>query len=67
MEKREKYFLVPLDSFTNECVVSQTPVRCINTVHMSVVVYNAFRFLLCHTREIVVHRWVVIVVVRCTA
>ena len=48
LEKIEKYFLGPLDSFTNECAVSQTPVRCINTVHMSVVIHNAFKFL-CHT------------------
>ena len=44
LEKIEKYFLGPLDSFTNECAVSQTPVRCINTVHMSVVIYNALGF-----------------------
>jgi hypothetical protein len=39
---------MPLDSFTNEWVVSQILVRCMNTVHMSVVIYDAFRFLLCH-------------------
>ena len=49
LEKIEKYFLRPLDSFMNEWVVSQILVRCINTVHMSVVIYDAFRFLLCHT------------------
>ena len=46
-----EYFFRPLDSFTNELVVSQILVRCINTVHMSVVIYDAFRFLLCHTRS----------------
>ena len=50
LEKTEKYFLRPLDSFTNEWVVSQVLVRYINTVHMSVVIYDTFRFLLCHTR-----------------
>ena len=49
LEKIEKYFLRPLDSFTNEWVVSQTLVCCINTVHMGVVIYDVFRFLLCHT------------------
>jgi len=44
MEKIEKYFLRPLDSFTNEWVVSQILVRCINTVRISVVIYDAFRF-----------------------
>ena len=46
LEKIEKYSLRPLDSFTNEGVVSQILVRCINTVHMSVVIYDTFRFLL---------------------
>ena len=45
MKKIEKYFLRPRDSFTNEGVVSQILVSCINAVHMSVVIYDAFRFL----------------------
>ena len=51
LKKTEKYFLRPLDSFTNEGAVSQKLVHCINTVHMSVVICDAFRFLLCHTRS----------------
>ena len=46
-----KILLRPLDRFTNEYLVSQILVSCINTVHMSVVIYDAFRFLLCHTRS----------------
>ena len=38
LEKTEKYFLRPLDSFMNEWVVSQILVSCINTVHISVVI-----------------------------
>jgi hypothetical protein len=45
-----EFFLTPLDSFTNEWVVSKILVRCINTVHMSVVIYDAFMFLLCPKR-----------------
>ena len=51
LEKIEKYFLGPLDSFTNEWVVNQILVCYINTMHMSVVIYNAFRLLLCHTHS----------------
>jgi len=51
LEKIEKYFLRPLDSFTNKWVLSQILVRCINTLHMSFVICDAFRFLLCHTRS----------------
>ena len=54
LEKIEKYFLRPLDSFTNEWVVSQILVLCINTVYMSVVIYDTFRFILCHTPLLVV-------------
>ena len=36
---------MPLDSFTNEWVVGQILARSINTAHMSVVIYDAFRFL----------------------
>jgi hypothetical protein len=38
LQEIEKYFLRLPDSFTNEWVVSQILVRCINTVHMSVVI-----------------------------
>jgi len=51
LEKIEKHFLRPLDSSTNEWVVNQILVRCINTMHLSVVIYDAFRFLLCHTHS----------------
>ena len=44
LEKIEKYFLRPLDSFTNEWVVRQILVGCINTVHMGVVIYDTVRF-----------------------
>jgi hypothetical protein len=37
LDKIEKYFLRPLDSFMNEWLVSQTLVRCIYTVRMRVV------------------------------
>jgi hypothetical protein len=48
MQKREKYFLRPVDSVTNEWVVSQILVCCITTVHMSVVIYDTFRYKLSH-------------------
>jgi hypothetical protein len=46
-----KYFLRPIDSVTNEWVVSQILVCSINTVHMSVVICDAFRYELSHIHD----------------
>jgi len=51
LEKTEKYFLRPLDSFMNEWVVSQIMVCYINTMYMSVVINDVFWSLLCHTHS----------------
>ena len=57
LEKKEKYFLRPLDSFMNEWVVSQILVCCINTVHMSVVIYDTFRHKLPHIHDFTYKRF----------
>jgi hypothetical protein len=57
MQKIEKYFLRPFDSVTNEWVVSQILVCCINTVHMSVEIYDAFRYELSHIHDFTYKRF----------
>jgi hypothetical protein len=56
-DRYKKYFLRPLDSFTNEWVVSQILVRCINTVHISVVFYDTFRYKLSHIHDLTYKRF----------
>jgi hypothetical protein len=41
----------------NEWVVSQILVCCINTVHMSVVIYDAFRYELSHIHNVTYKRF----------
>jgi hypothetical protein len=60
MQKIEKYSLRPPDSVTNEWVVSQILVCCINTVHRSVVVYGAFRYELSHINDFTYRRFFIV-------
>jgi hypothetical protein len=53
----EKYSLRPLDSVTNEWVVGQILVCSINTVHMSVVTYDAYRYELSHIHDFTYKRF----------
>jgi hypothetical protein len=44
LEKVEKDFLRPFYSFTDEGVIGKVLVSCINTMHVCIVIYYAFRF-----------------------